>query len=134
MKKIYAFLILVLSLSACMDQDSMDLAEGQFPLGIWTDLRYEQDALVLNRSNELIKNTMGYVFKADGTMIVRDIAGWCGTPPIVTDDFSGTWRIKGNILKIERKYWGGTFVQEWEILGADNNQASIKLLNSESKS
>lgn len=133
MKKIYAFLLLVFSLSACMDQNNMELAEGQFPLGIWTDLRYEQEALVLNRSEALTKNVMGYIFKANGTLIVRDMAGWCGTPPIVTEDYSGKWRLQGNILKIERQYWGGTFVQEWEIIDAGSQQATIKLIKSEAK-
>jgi hypothetical protein len=116
-----------------MDQNNMELLEGQFPLGVWTDLRYEQEALVLNRSEELKKNTMGYVFKANGTLIVRDLAGWCGTPPIITDDYSGKWRLQGNILKIERQYWGGSFIQQWEILEAGSQQATIKLLESESR-
>ena len=133
MKKIYTLLTLLISLGACMDRDGMEIQNANFPLGIWSDISYQQDGFTMNKTIKLQENTLGYVFKANGTLIHRANSGWCGTPPIITNDFSGKWKLKGNRLTMEVAFWGGTMLQVWEITDLGDGRASIKVLSQEVK-
>lgn len=107
----------------------MEFQNAAFPLGIWSDLQYEADGFTMNKTINMKENALGYIFKANGTLIHRSYSGFCATPPVVTNDFDGKWKLQGNILTMEVAFWGGIMLQEWEILDVGDGQARVKILN-----
>ena len=94
-------------------------------LGTWVLDRYENDAGVYFASKEFDENKSGYIFRADGTLTVRQNAGDCGTPPITYGNFSGTWQKGQNdTILIELEYWGAININRYKmfILSSDNEQ------------
>lgn len=76
---------------------------------------------------------MGYSFKRNGKMVNRNYAGWCATPPVVMADYDGKWKLKGEVLKLEMRFWGGTVFEEWKVIGSDPQTVTIERLKSEVK-
>ncbi|MBW3467388.1 hypothetical protein [Arthrospiribacter ruber] len=131
MKKIYILFVSLLVLSSCMGTDDMEMVNAEFPLGIWKQSSWKGETFDLEKTVKLSENSFGYIFKADGSLIQRSNAGWCGTPPVVTADYSGKWTLAGDILSIESEFWGGTQLLTWKILRVSNGKASIKFIDSE---
>jgi hypothetical protein len=73
----------------------------------------------------LVDNEYGIVFNSDGNILERKNAGWCGTPPLIYNDFNGTWEIKDPTIKIHVAYWGGMADYSWKIITIDNNELNI---------
>lgn len=116
---------------SCMDQGQTEELDGHFLVGNWTNLEYESETFTMEKSKKLATNVFGYSFRNDGSLIQRSNSGWCGTPPVVTSDFQGTWRIQGEEIIIEAKYWGGISVQTWKVTPLSNKTLRIEILSSE---
>lgn len=130
--KIVIVLFTFLCLS-CMDQGQTEEMDGHFLVGNWTNFEYERETFTMEKSKNLTANVYGYSFRNDGTLIQRSNSGWCGTPPVVTSDFQGTWRVQGEEIIIEAKYWGGISVQTWKVIPLSNKTLRIEVLTSEYK-
>jgi hypothetical protein len=65
----------------------------------------------------------------DGTLIERKIVGWCFTPPVTYDNYSGNWQIQenGDII-IEVAYWGGMEHKVWKIVDITNSFLKIEIV------
>ncbi|SDY39234.1 MULTISPECIES: hypothetical protein [Rhodonellum] len=131
MKTKFAIVLLTFFSISCMDQGQTEVMAGHFLVGNWTNFEYEMDAFTMEKSKNLASNVYGYSFRKDGTLIQRSNSGWCGTPPVVTSDFQGTWRILGEEVIIEAKYWGGISVQTWKVTQLSNKTLRIEILSSE---
>ncbi|PSK97589.1 hypothetical protein [Cecembia rubra] len=133
MKKLLLFLAALLILHSCVENEFMSMEAGELPIGAWTVESWLENGFILQRTNTLPENTYGYVFEKNGKMISRSNSGFCGTPPIVTEDFGGKWSLRGNVLKVEMRFWGGTIFEEWEILNSDAQSVTVERLKSEYK-
>jgi hypothetical protein len=131
MKKIILLFTFLLILSSCMDQESIIMESGEFPLGTWTNIEYNESGFSMERTTKLKENTYGFVFQNNGKLISRSNSGFCGTPPIITYDFSGTWKIEGEILKLEMEYWGGKNTQEWRIISSSKKSVRVEILRND---
>jgi hypothetical protein len=114
-----------------MEQETFDLESGEFPLGTWTNLQYEETGFTMDRSNAIPANTYGYVFKENGKLIHRANSSFCGTPPIITADFAGTWNVKGDVVEVEVNFWGGKYRQEWKVTQLSGKTVKVELLKQE---
>src|SRR5690606_14944169 len=129
---VFALLLITLPLISCMeDQRLSELDKGPAPVGIWSHITYQDNSLILEKSHKLEDNTYGYRFLSNGKLIHRANSGFCGTPPIVTSDFEGTWERDGDIIRLEAGFWGGTQIQEWKILSDAGNTLQVEVVSSE---
>ena len=127
-------LIAIFLIVSCVEDPQLSASEtGPLPVGSWSNVSYNENGMTLEKVNKLAENTYGYRFLGDGTFIHRANSGWCGTPPIVTSDFEGSWTKNGDTLNIRGTFWGGETVEEWEITSSDNDLLTIKVLKSELK-
>lgn len=133
MKRVLLALSMIFILTSCMDQDTMTLEAGEFPLGSWTVAGWQENGFTLERINKLPENTFGYSFKRNGELINRANSGWCGTPPVITADYQGKWQVDGDVLKVEMRFWGGNIIQEWRIISSNAQTVTVELLKSDYK-
>ncbi|NHE59899.1 hypothetical protein G9Q97_24105 [Cyclobacterium sp. GBPx2] len=113
------------------NEDLSALSSGPVPVGNWSNLEYRENGFEMEKVNQLQENTYGYRFLSNGKLIHRANSGWCGTPPIVTSDFEGTWEKEGDIITLTAAFWGGTQVQKWKISSSTGNSLEIEVISSE---
>ena len=116
---------------SCMDQGQTEVMDGHFLVGNWTNFEYEMETFTMEKSKNLAPNVYGYSFRKDGTLIQRSNSGWCGTPPVVTSDFQGTWKVQGEEIIIEAKNWGGISLQTWKVSQLSDKTLRIEVLSIE---
>ncbi|RPA67750.1 hypothetical protein EF405_15300 [Cyclobacteriaceae bacterium YHN15] len=133
MKKIILLFSFLFILNSCMEQETLSLEGGEFPVGTWTDLQYNENGFSMARTNRLKENTYGFIFQNNGKLISRSNSGFCGTPPIVTQDYSGKWKVEGDVLKLEMDFWGGKIIQEWRISSASSRSVTVEITMNEYK-
>jgi hypothetical protein len=133
MKKIILLFSFLFILNSCMEQEILSLEGGEFPVGTWTDLQYNENGFSMARTNRLKENTYGFIFQNNGKLISRSNSGFCGTPPIVTQDYSGKWKVEGDVLKLEMDFWGGKIIQEWRISSASSRSVTVEITKNEYK-
>jgi hypothetical protein len=133
MKKIILLFSFLFILNSCMEQETLSLEGGEFPVGTWTDLQYNENGFSMARTNRLKENTYGFIFQNNGKLLSRSNSGFCGTPPIVTQDYSGKWKVEGNVLKLEMDFWGGKIIQEWRISSASSRSVTVEITKNEYK-
>lgn len=132
MKTIVLTFVFGLLLFSCMDDESLSaLQTGPVPVGKWSNLEYQENGIAMEKVNQLPENTYGYRFFSSGKLIHRANSGWCGTPPIVTNDYEGTWEREGDIIRLESSYWGGRQRQEWKIIEENEGILKLEVLNNE---
>eukprot|EP01013_Petalomonas_cantuscygni_P043366 TRINITY_DN8129_c1_g1_i1.p1 TRINITY_DN8129_c1_g1~~TRINITY_DN8129_c1_g1_i1.p1 ORF type:complete len:139 (+),score=2.87 TRINITY_DN8129_c1_g1_i1:147-563(+) len=126
------FLMLLLLIVSCVDDPLLSVSEsGPIPIGSWSNISYNENGMILEKVDQLQENNYGYRFLSNGTFTHRANSGFCGTPPIVTSDFEGSWTKDGDILNIQGTFWGGETVEAWQIISSDNNVLTIKVLKNE---
>jgi hypothetical protein len=128
MKTILPLLALCFLLFSCLEQETLNLESGEFPLGTWSNIQYQESGFTMDRSSAIPANTYGYVFQKNGKLIHRANSGFCGTPPIITADYKGTWKVKGDVLELKVKFSGGEYRQEWKITQLSGKTVRIELV------
>lgn len=126
-----ALLFLTIILVSCMDDTQLSADKGPVPVGTWGNISYQDNGMVLEKTPQLRENTYGYRFLSNGKLIHRANSGFCGTPPIVTNDYEGSWERDGDIIRIKAAFWGGTQIQEWKIKTQSGNSIHVEILSSE---
>lgn len=122
-KLIWTFTIA--ALISCVKEEDLS---GPIPIGSWIQAEHADQGFTLQQVSDLPSNTYGYRFLPNGKMVNRTLSGWCATPPIVTRDYEGTWRLSANILTWESPFWGGTEIQEWKISPTSQNQIQVEVI------
>lgn len=130
MKKWILSLAFLLILSGCMDNGIDVPLVGAFPVGAWEIRDSRGSVLTLNQRNPLPADTYGYIFQPNGRMVSRSINGFCGTPPVIMEDYPGTWTWTGNSIRINTRFWGGTIQEEWKVLQSTNSTVVLEILES----
>ena len=103
-------------------------------VGIWVLDKYEsienKSLISFHRASQFEKDKPGYGFKANGMLINRQNAGWCGTPPITYNETKGSWDMAQNKLTINGIFWGGTFNATYEIHLLNGTQLQLTEVSS----
>jgi hypothetical protein len=100
-------------------------------VGNWINPIYIDTLVTFEWSEKLIENQYGISFQADNKLLERKINGWCGTPPITTADYNGTWMKNDSIINISVGYWGGTADYTWKIISITKSKLVISILKSD---
>lgn len=131
MKSILLVLFVAILSSGCMEFNQNEVVYDHELIGAWSNVEWSESGISMDKVKKLEKNTYGYLFHSNGTLIARQNAGWCGTPPIVTADYEGTWKVEEGKILIRMEYWGGISTQEWEIANRNNKKVTIHITNAE---
>jgi hypothetical protein len=125
MKTMISALLLTFILVACQKEEII-LPEGNAELiGSWINPQYTDTLITYEKAGNLVENQYGFTFKQGNKLIARQNSGWCGTPPISTSDFEGTWVQNDSEIMLTMGYWGGTSIQTWKIVSLDQDKLVI---------
>lgn len=130
MKTLFSALLLTFMLIACQ-KEAIIVPDGNTDLiGSWINPQYVDSVITYERAENLLENSYGFTFKPGNKLISRQNSGWCGTPPISTTDYEGSWIQNGSEVKITMGYWGGTSIQTWKIVSLDKQKLVIYISSS----
>lgn len=131
MKSVFTIIIIAFFSVGCMEFNQNEVVYDHELIGTWSNIQWAESGIGMDKVKKLEKNTYGYIFNANGTMIARQNAGWCGTPPIITSDYEGTWGLENGKILIKLDYWGGQTTQEWQIVNSSNKKITIHIAGQE---
>jgi hypothetical protein len=100
-------------------------------IGSWIDPQYTDTLITYTRAENLVENQYGITFEANDKLIQRQNSGWCGTPPISTADYEGTWHCNDSVINFIVGYWGGTADFTWKIITLNNRKLVVSVIKSE---
>jgi len=124
MRKLASLLFITTILYGCSDE-KIEIDPDNLLIGIWNYSEYLGNSSIYLRSNSFIDEHC-YQFNADGTLLERKNAGWCGTPPVTYADYAGTWRIiNDTLIGIDVAYCGGNTRYNLDIESVDEVSLSI---------
>lgn len=129
--RISLFVFLFLSIIACTKEEDVTLKSEEFLAGNWSKIEYGDSTFTVEKVSALPENEYGFSFVADQSFIERKNSGWCGTPPIMYDDFDGTWEMQDSVINISVAYWGGTAEYKWKILSQTDDKLTIWIMNAD---
>lgn len=128
MKRVFLILmVLFLVLSGCR-KDEIRIDRNNLLIGVWNYSEYSQNNSVYARQKDFIQNP-GFKFNADGTLVERKNAGWCGTPPVTYADYDGTWTmLNDTVMQISDGYWGGTTTYKLDIESVTADSLKLNMI------
>jgi len=123
---------LAISFIACNNEkDSVSpIDENNLLLGYWSYRDFDENTTTFQRVGSLPDDEYGLFFKQQGVFIERKNPGWCGTPPVVLENFDGSWILKDDLLKIEVDDWMGSAEYTWKIIELNKHELSIEVVTS----
>lgn len=128
MKQILIALLISISFIACQ-KDEAPIPQGNNDLvGSWINPQYTDTLVTYTRSASLVENESGFTFKSNNSLVCRENSGWCGTPPIVTADYDGTWSWNDSLVNIKTSYWGGKTEFSWKIISLNQQKLIVTVL------
>lgn len=108
MKKLLLPAFVLCSLLISCTKDEIVIDPDNLLVGTWIYTGNHNNLDVYTRSPNF-EDKHCYRFNPDGTMLERNISGWCGTPPVSYDTYNGSWNLlTDSIININVEYWGGT--------------------------
>lgn len=130
--KIFLLILLIsFSLISCQKDENL-LVNGNADLvGSWINPQYNDTIVTYDRAQNLVENQFGITFKSDNTLVERQLNGWCGTPPISTADYDGTWTWNDSIVNIMAEYWCGTVDYTWKVKRLNDQKLVISIIKTE---
>jgi len=107
MKKLYILTIILYALLVSCTKDEIKIDPNNLLIGTWNYAGYHNNVSVYARSLDFSDNHC-YKFNSDGTLVERNIAGFCATPPVSYDNYDGTWTILyDTLILIHVNYYDG---------------------------
>ncbi|GAB4189227.1 MAG: hypothetical protein Kow00108_25440 [Calditrichia bacterium] len=98
-------------------------------IGTWVQSDTDGEILIFQKADQL-SDCRGYIFRSDGSLIERTIAGWCATPPVVYENYRGNWTtIAEDLIEIEVDYWGGRTTYKLQLISVDNLTLKVKYVS-----
>ncbi len=117
-------------LNSCQKSDQYQPGSGL--IGVWSNPEYNDSIRRFTRLEQLVPDAYAVVFLENGQLIERKNGGWCGTPPVVYEDFKGQWRQRGKLIDLEVPYWGGVLKETWELMELDAASLKVKVIQQQS--
>lgn len=100
-------------------------------LGSWVHNGYSESSILLSSADSLRIDAPGIQFNKDGTLIKRQNAGWCGTPPITYSNQEGTWKIiSDSSIQITYSYWRGEVEEDLWIQPSEKGILKYEIIES----
>jgi len=131
MKTLIVALIFTLAFMSCQKlTDTLETGNPELT-GTWIDPQYTDTVVTYTRAGDLVENHYGIKFKTGNKLIERQNSGWCGTPPIVTADYEGTWMWIDSNVNIKVGYWGGTADLTWKVIQLTDQKLVISVVKAD---
>ena len=131
MKAITIVVFFTLALVSCQKLSDPVITGNEELIGSWTDPQYSDTLITYSRTENLVENQFGITFKPENTLVERQNSGFCGTPPITTADYEGTWIQKDSIVNISVGFWGGKAEYTWRIVSLNNQKLVISIVKAD---
>jgi len=134
MKIMYYFILLLFSivfLTSCENDIDLKSDEAELIIGHWISPVYIDTLVQYTRAEGLNENDYGISFNPGNSLVERQNAGWCGTPPISFANYNGTWSKTGNVIDITVDFWGGKANHKWKVIANDQKTLTIYPVKSE---
>ncbi len=130
MKRIAFLLVLVLLVSCEKGFIEADaLGANADIVGTWVETGYEEDVLLLERTENFDPSKYGFTIHEDGTFIERKNTESYTAQSITYDNFEGTWEaLSDSLLNITVGFWGGTMTYQIRIVSLDLENLAIRYL------
>ena len=129
----YFFLLLfsIVLLTSCENDIDLKSDEAELIIGHWISPVYIDTLVQYTRAEGLNDNDYGISFNPGNSLVERQNAGWCGTPPISFANYNGTWSKTGDIIDITVDFWGGKAYHKWKVIANDQKTLTIYPVKSE---
>ena len=125
--KLLSYVLILLILPVTGAFDSAENKETGILFQKWVFVDSNEEGGRYESRPQWQEDQSGMEFMKDGTMVIRQNAGWCGTPPITYSNFSGTWtKISKTELALEHEYWGGTIKSTLTIVKLNKKELLVK--------
>lgn len=121
----------LVGLSSCENDIELKSDETELLIGHWISPVYIDTLVQYTRAEALKENDYGISFNPGNSLVERQNAGWCGTPPISFANYNGTWSKTGNIIDVCVDFWGGKATHTWKVIAIDPNILTIYPVKSE---
>ena len=128
MKKPYILTIILFSLlfSFSCNKVENNIDTNNLIIGTWNYAGYLNNVSIYARNLDFSNNHC-YRFNSDGTLVERNISGWCATPPVSYDNYDGTWAIiNDKVIQINVEYWGGMRTYRLDINSVNRDSLKIE--------
>jgi len=126
--KIYNYLLILLMLPLTSAFDTANDKELGTLFKKWVFVDSNEEGILYESGAQFKEDKSGMEFMKDGTMVVRQNGGWCGTPPIAYENFTGTWRaISKTEFALSYKFWGGTIKSTMTVVKLNKKELVVKL-------
>jgi hypothetical protein len=125
MKTIFQILIsLIIVISSC-SKEEIKIDPNNPLIGTWNYSDYSDNAMIFTRSEKFIENHC-YKFNSDGTLLERNIAGWCATPPVSYTDYKGKWTLLNDtLIQLNVTYYDAPRSYKLDIKSLDSNYLKV---------
>jgi len=108
---------------SCSENSDLEMAPDNLLIGHWTEPTYNNESIIFKRSNHIANDSYGVSFKKTGVFIEHS-SGWCGTPPLVFNDYTGNWQTKNMLIMVSMQHFPGNF--NWRIVSLTENQLIVQ--------
>jgi hypothetical protein len=126
MKKLPLLVIVFSSLLFSCTKDKIEIDPHNLLIGVWNYSNNKNNAIVYSRNTEFSDN-LGYKFRSDGSLLERNISGFCATPPVSYSDYPGTWTILNDtLIRVDVSYSRGSSAYNLDIKSVTSD--SLKVL------
>lgn len=120
-KKYLLYLPIILIFVSCTENPVNEKIPDNLE-GTWVYRSYQDDVYTMEKSTNLENDNSGMIILGNGNLIERKNVGFCGTPPVVYDNYEGNWEsLSDTKLLINVDYWGGTENYTLEIVSVTNS-------------
>jgi len=125
-KKYLLTLPVILILISCSDNPVNKSIHDNLE-GTWVYRSHQEDVYTVEKSINLENDNSGMIILGNGKLIERKNVGFCGTPPVIYDNYEGNWEsLSDTKLLINVEYWGGTENYTLEIVSVTNSVLRFK--------
>lgn len=124
-------LFAIACLNSCENNIELKSDEAELLIGHWVSPVYMDTLVQYTRAEALHNNDFGISFNPGNSLVERQNAGWCGTPPISYANYNGTWSRTGDIINISVDFWGGKAKHQWKVISIDAKILTIYTVESE---
>ncbi len=132
MKHLFIVTLLLMAGFSCKNTAAEPRDTGL--VGKWENIAFENvseelpdGGLRLKRAQKLPDRNYGFEFRANGSLVSRESAGFCGTP-LTYGTFTGRWSVNNDILTLDKKYWGGDQVRSYKIVRLGEDELILSYL------
>ncbi|MDO9511767.1 MAG: hypothetical protein Q7J34_08405 [Bacteroidales bacterium] len=120
-------LLTILSFNSCKKESYTPGFEERLK-GHYINPQYSDQKILFEKSHKLKEKVYGISLLDNHQCVERRNIGFCGTPPVVFDDYHGEWTLADSVLSLRLESLEGIQNFHWKILLLDNKHLLVEIL------